>query len=296
MLCGDALSQMSSIARKAGSDDARGSLVSVMIPTKNSSKTIGKCLESIMSQTYCNIEIIVIDNFSKDGTSDIARRYGAQVLLKGPERAAQLNHGAAVARGKYLYRVDSDFVLEPSLIHEAVLACENQAFDGVVVHVVSDPSVSFWGKVRMFEREMRRDNPKNVAVRFLKRDKFIEVGGFDTGLVAGEDYDLHIRLLSKGARFGRIVSCEKHIGEPLSTAEVTRNFFYMGRTLPSYLRKHRSMALLQFSPVKLSYLRQLHQFVQQPLLGLGFAAYQAIRYYAAALGFLVGLIEHLSKE
>ncbi|MFZ2256404.1 MAG: glycosyltransferase [Patescibacteria group bacterium] len=51
------------------------SLVSVIIPTKNSARTIGKCLESIQNQSYKDIEIIVVDNYSPDGTTDIARQY-----------------------------------------------------------------------------------------------------------------------------------------------------------------------------------------------------------------------------
>jgi glycosyltransferase involved in cell wall biosynthesis len=57
-------------------------LVSVIIPTKNSAKTIEKCLKSVKDQTYKNIEIIVVDNFSTDGTYEIAKKYTEKVYQK----------------------------------------------------------------------------------------------------------------------------------------------------------------------------------------------------------------------
>jgi glycosyltransferase involved in cell wall biosynthesis len=58
-------------------------LVSVIIPTKNSESTIDYCLRSIRGQTYTNIEVIVVDNYSRDKTEEVAQKYG-KVLSKGP--------------------------------------------------------------------------------------------------------------------------------------------------------------------------------------------------------------------
>jgi probable beta-1,3-galactosyltransferase len=54
-------------------------LVSVIIPTYNSSRTLEKCLKSIKNQTYKNIEIIVVDNNSIDNTKEIAKKYTGKV-------------------------------------------------------------------------------------------------------------------------------------------------------------------------------------------------------------------------
>jgi glycosyltransferase involved in cell wall biosynthesis len=72
-------------------------LVSIIIPTKNSAEFLEQCLISIKNQSYKNIEIIVVDNFSKDSTREIAKRYGATIYLKGPERSAQRNYAAKKA-------------------------------------------------------------------------------------------------------------------------------------------------------------------------------------------------------
>jgi glycosyltransferase involved in cell wall biosynthesis len=73
-------------------------LVSVIIPTFNSEKYIEKCLQSVKSQTYGYIEIIVVDKNSIDKTPEIAERYASKVLLRGPERSTQRNHGAVNAK------------------------------------------------------------------------------------------------------------------------------------------------------------------------------------------------------
>ena len=61
-------------------------MVSVVIPTYNSEKTLEKCLKSIMDQTFKNIEIIVVDRFSEDRTVEIAKRYGARIIQDYGER------------------------------------------------------------------------------------------------------------------------------------------------------------------------------------------------------------------
>ena len=55
-------------------------MVSVVIPTYNSERTLEKCLKSIVDQTYKNIEIIVVDKFSEDKTVEIAKSYGARII------------------------------------------------------------------------------------------------------------------------------------------------------------------------------------------------------------------------
>ena len=101
-------------------------LVSVIIPTKNSAKTLEKCLQSVKNQSYPNIEVIVIDNNSIDKTKEIAKKYTIMVFNKGPERSAQVNFGGRQARGKYLYRVDSDFIIEKDVVQECVEKCERE--------------------------------------------------------------------------------------------------------------------------------------------------------------------------
>ena len=95
-------------------------MVSVVVTTKNEEKNIENCLQSIKNQTFKNIELIVVDNFSEDKTVELAEKYDAKVYFKGNERSAQRNYGAKVAHGKYLIYLDADMILSPTVIEECV--------------------------------------------------------------------------------------------------------------------------------------------------------------------------------
>ena len=110
-------------------------LVSVIIPTRNSADTIEMCLKSIKNQTYPNIEIIVVDNYSKDETADIAGKY-AQVLQKDSERNAARNYGARNAKGDYLVHIDSDMELTSTVIEECVLKA-SEGIGAIIIPVIS---------------------------------------------------------------------------------------------------------------------------------------------------------------
>ena len=213
-------------------------LVSVIVPTKNSSKTLERCLNSIKDQTFKNFEIIVVDNYSTDDTIEISKRFTDKTYVKGPERSAQVNYGVKKADGKYIYRVDSDFVLDSNLLEEAVNKCENKGFDAIIALVFADQSISFWAKVKYLERQTYDDDELHVAARFIRKRIFESIGGFDESLVAGEDYDLHNRLLRKKCKIGRITPREMHLGEPKSLWAVAKRSYFHGKTIGSLIKKN----------------------------------------------------------
>jgi glycosyltransferase involved in cell wall biosynthesis len=261
-------------------------LVSIIVPTKNSADTIGKCLASVKMQSYGKIEIILVDNYSRDDTLNIAKKYGAKIYQTGPERSAQVNLGVSRALGKYVYRVDSDFVLEPGVVFEAVESCEKFGYDAIVIHNTSDPTISFWAKVRKMERDSYRNDEINVAARFWKKEVFEAIGGFDVNLIAGDDYDLHNRLLKGGYKIGWIKAEETHIGEPRTMAEIFRKHYFYGQNLGRFIEKNQETALRQLSPMRRSLVKSLSGSCQEPTIIMGFFVYQFLRYTAATLGML----------
>ena len=172
-------------------------LVSVVITTKNEEKNIENCLQSIRRQTFKDIELIVVDNFSEDKTAELAEKYHAKVYFEGNERSAQRNYGAKVARGEYLIYLDADMILSPTVIEECVAKCERDNVDALYVpeRIIGD---GFWIKVRDFERSFYTGTVID-AVRFIRRELFLEVGGFDELLIGPEDWDFDrkIRKISR---------------------------------------------------------------------------------------------------
>jgi glycosyltransferase involved in cell wall biosynthesis len=268
----------------------RDPLVSVVIPTRDSGSTLESTLHSLREQTYPRLEIIVTDNGSSDDTVRIARANGCRVVAgRFQERSAQLNASLQIASGRYFYRVDADFLVEPRVVEEAVAVCEKRDTGAVLIHNRSDPSNSIWAQVRRFERDMYRDDDLNVAARFIRTDLLRRLGGFDEALIAGEDYDLHRRLVKAKVRLARINSVELHVGEPHTIRDVWDKHFYYGRTFPRYLTKHKAFAVRQLSPMRPAMVRHWREFLGNPRLSLLFGVYLVVKYAAGLSGLLAEL-------
>ena len=255
--------------------------VSIIIPTYNSSETIGQCLKSVRAQTYRNIEIIVCDNFSHDNTVDIARRYGAKILLKGEERSAQKNFGAKHANGDLLYFIDSDFVLERDTVQKCVQSIGKV---DAVVTVNRSGGEGLWARSIAYKRELLADEESVIAARFITRRSFFKVGGFDEELIIGEDIDLHRRLIEAGFLVKRVDAVEWHMGEPETFRElVLKNYYYAG-SLRRYLKKNERAIVDHLNPFKRAFIQG---FLKSPsLLVVSLAVVQITMYITSLLGLL----------
>jgi glycosyltransferase involved in cell wall biosynthesis len=266
-------------------------LVSILIPTYNSAKTIKECLESTKTQTYINLETIVIDNHSSDETRSIAEKYCSQVFVAGSERSAQMNYGVSRSNGKYILRVDSDMILDKDLVKDCIDLCK-EGVQAVVIPVLPHPNgpKNFWVSCRMLEQRMIMDDLVNVAPRFIDRIVFLSVGGYDEKIVAFEDYDLHNRLLKSGCS---VVCLQKsalwHLGEPSSLSEIVIRMIKYGKTgsLGQFTKKHGSSGLKQISIIRPSYFRHRNFFISDPLHFTGIFVMKLVQSSAVAIGALL---------
>ncbi len=264
----------------------RNPLVSVVIPTLNEERFLGQCLETIKNQTYKNVEIIVVDNGSADKTVAIAKKHGARAYQAGPERAGQVNFGVKKAKGKYCYRVDGDFILEPEVVEQCVEKCEGEKLDGIAVHNTSAEGLGFWAEVRKLERNCYRDDKLIVAVRFFSKEAFKEISGFDASLFGPEDYDFHNRFLAAGFRYGRIKAIERHLGEPRNLRDIYKKSFFYGQEMARYFKKHPRRAIRQLNPARSAFFRHFGELVSQPRFFLGLIVMGVVKSAAGWLGFL----------
>ncbi|MEQ1947579.1 MAG: glycosyltransferase family 2 protein [Bryobacteraceae bacterium] len=101
-------------------------LVSLVTPTLNSAAFIEETLASVVAQNYPNIEHIVVDGGSTDGTLEIAARYPNVRVITGKDRGAAdaINRGFRESHGKYFNYLNSDDVLLPGAIRAMVTALE----------------------------------------------------------------------------------------------------------------------------------------------------------------------------
>ncbi|MBU4472531.1 MAG: glycosyltransferase family 2 protein, partial [Candidatus Omnitrophica bacterium] len=114
----------------------------------NSSHYLETTLSSIKKQTYHNIELIIVDNYSKDNTPQIAEKFGATVYLAGPERAAQDNYGIHKAKGEFVYLTGSDMIIDSDYIEQAVDKCLEEGYDAIYASVLSKEGGGFWERVK----------------------------------------------------------------------------------------------------------------------------------------------------
>jgi glycosyltransferase involved in cell wall biosynthesis len=212
-------------------------LISIIITTKNEEGNIGKCLESVLAQKYpkSSFEIIVVDNNSFDKTREIAKKYTENILTFGPERSAQKNFGVEKSKGEYFIHLDADMILGENVVAECA---ERVQKDNYVVALYIPEIVtgkSFFSKVRRFERGFY-DGTAIDAVRFIKKDKFLEVGGFDENMYACEDWDLDKRLKKMG-KFDIIKSPLYHNESEFSLAKYLAKKEYYSKNLDVYIKK-----------------------------------------------------------
>lgn len=122
---------------KSKSKDQSGPICSVIIPSHNSSSTLERCLDSVIGQGISDLEIIVVDDGSTDGSPEfIEIKYGLVPYIQlvrqhqqGP--AAARNRGLVMASGKYIYFLDSDDWLERDSLDSLIETAEAMVVDAV---------------------------------------------------------------------------------------------------------------------------------------------------------------------
>jgi len=178
--------------------------VSVIIPTYNEQDNIGRCLESLLSQTLTSFEIIVVDDGSTDFTLEIVAGFKKVKILKqkhkGPGSAR--NKGAKQAKGTILVFVDADMTFEKNFLKNLIRPIEKGITIGTFskdefVANMDNNWAKSWSIVRGFEKGKMHpsDYPDEQAVfRAIRKDAFLSVGGFDEDRGYDDDWTLSEKL------------------------------------------------------------------------------------------------------
>ena len=215
-------------------------LVSIIIPTYNSAKTLPRCLESIKKQSYKNIEIIIVDNFSNDNTVEIAKRYDARVVQVKSERTKAKNIGLRLANGKYVLFIDADMELTPRVIEECVQVINTSSKIAGIIIPERSVGNNYWSKVRDYERSFYIGTPIE-SPRFFLREIALKVGGYDEDLIFYEEATLPYKIEQLGYYTrARIKSYIIHHEEDFELAKWIRKKFYYGKTLKNYCNKYKN--------------------------------------------------------
>lgn len=219
--------------------------VTVIITTRNEERNIVACLQAIHAQTLPRgaYAIMLVDNHSTDRTIELARPLVDAVFTHGPERSAQRNFGVAQAATPFVLYLDADMRLSPTVLEECLHVVD--ADPGIVALYIPEKVVGsgFWIAVRNFERSFY-DATVIDAVRFIRRDAFLAIGGFDGSLCGPEDWDLDRRLAAHG-RFALISSPLYHDEGAFSFRHYLRKKSYYARSFDAYARKWNHDAVVR---------------------------------------------------
>lgn len=270
----------------------KNKIVSVIVPTKNSEATIGRCLDSINSQTYKEIEVIVIDNNSTDRTKDIARKYTKLIFNKGPERSAQRNFGASKAKGEFVLFIDSDMELTKNVVKECleVWSEEKGKVGGIIIPEKSFGQ-GFWTRCKALERSFYLSVDWMEAPRFFSK-KIFNKFKYDESQTGTEDFDLPQRIKSVlgSETIKRIHSFINHNEGKLLLSYTLKKKFYYAKTAKMYANKKYNKTFFnkQSSPIERYklYFDNPKKLFNDPLVGFGMLFMKTAEFAAGALGFL----------
>jgi len=201
-----------------------GLRVSVIIPTLQEGNYIGDIL-SILTKSSQNLEIIVVDGGSSDGTVDIARKFTDKVYMLNKRGIGKArNYGASKASGDILIFMDADVQPSTDFIGKVLLAFRDRNVVGVTCNVMPrDPrpfEAAFFRFYNLLLRFFAHFKPHSRGEFFaVRREAFLKIGGFNENLPCIEDHDLALRL----SKIGKIIFLKD-----LTVYESMRRFRQMG--------------------------------------------------------------------
>ena len=170
------------------------------MPCYNQAKYIGEAIDSVLSQTFTNWELIIVDDGSTDKSYSIMKEYADRderitcyrQSNAGPSKAR--NEGAKNATGKYLLFFDSDDLLAPTFLEQGIHYME--ANEECAVYY---PRVKYFG-TRNDEELLRYTSYKDLLCKssilctsIIRKKDFDSIGGFDETMRGLEDWEMFIR-------------------------------------------------------------------------------------------------------
>lgn len=258
-------------------------LVSVVVPTRNNERTIEDCLTAVRRQTHPAVELIVVDNSSDDATWPIAERLADLVVAGGPERSAQRNRGIELARGEWVLWLDSDMVMPPDTIAQALSTATSSGAVGIALPERTI-GTGFWTACRALERECYLDDPMLHNPRLIRREVLMGGGGFALSMSGPEDADLRLRMRAAGAPIALGSVVVDHDEGRLTLRSVMEKRYYYGRSLPAFADRHDGAVAQQGRTVLRSYARNWRLLARRPLTAVGMLGLRGLEAGAYVLG------------
>ncbi len=188
--------------------------VTVVIPAYNAASTVAEAVDSALSQTVADVDVIVVDDGSTDSTADRAERDGPVSVVRTENRgvSAARNEGIARAGGRFVAFLDADDLWEPGKLERQVDALEREPEAAMAVTGARDVDMS--GATKEIWTPRESDDPcrdlllnsmvmGNMSSPLIRRDELDRIGGFDPRFSQCADWDFFLRV-STAAKLARV--------------------------------------------------------------------------------------------
>lgn len=183
-------------------------LVSIITVTLNSEEHLETAVQSVLSQTYPNIEYIIVDGGSADGTLDIIKKYGNHVTkwVSEPDQGIYdaMNKGIKMASGELIGILNSDDWYEKETVQTVVdVSLQNPdygLFHGDLLFWSEDLNPLYTLKPDLSFKEIWNKMPVNHPTCFIRKEVYEKMGNFTLQYKIANDYDLILRLFVNGVK------------------------------------------------------------------------------------------------
>jgi cellulose synthase/poly-beta-1,6-N-acetylglucosamine synthase-like glycosyltransferase/spore germination protein YaaH/peptidoglycan/xylan/chitin deacetylase (PgdA/CDA1 family) len=241
---------------KYDSDALFNPFVSVLIPAYNEEKVIEKTLSNLMKSNYKNIEVLVIDDGSKDSTADIVRDFALSndivrlITKENGGKFSALNLGFTEAKADYIVTIDADTIILPDTIENLIMPFADSKVDAVCgnVQVGNDKNILTGFQTVEYITTQNYDRRAFDVLNCIsvvpgatgawKKSKVIEAGGYSSETLT-EDADLTLTMLEHKARIVYAPAARSITEAPETTSALFKQRFRWSFGTFQCLWKHR---------------------------------------------------------
>lgn len=269
-----------------------GKKLAVIVTTYNNEDIIKITLESILTQDYKEIDIIIADDGSTDKTYEIIeemQKGNSNIYpIKLPHGERGIARKAAIEKGKsltpdFIFIIDSDMKFLPGLVKQCIEYFENNPNVGALVipEIPYSASNNLFTKVKVFERKVLNNAGNDIgknsieAARFWRIEEYNKSGGLNPAQIAFEETQPTIRYLDAGGKIKRAVfTGVMHDEKYVTLSNLLKKKSYYFSVMPTTLNTEKNgfIKALQryyfFRPV-LYRPSNLLEYVKHPILFLG---------------------------
>lgn len=203
-------------------------MISIIIPTFNSSRTLKNCLDSLVDQTFKNFEVILIDNYSTDRTKYIIEEYRAKLNINFFELknnniiAKSRNLGINKSSSEWIAFLDSDDTWRKDKLEKCLLFFKNKdvIYHDIIIKKFSKKKYKTIGKIKkpLLKNYLISGNNIFTSSLLVRKDLAKKVGGVDESLnmITSEDYNFLLKIFNLTNRVA-------YIRKPLAVYNIHEN-------------------------------------------------------------------------